>query len=197
MNLSDKIRNAVTQFPYLIRAFLLIWKTAPGWTFFWMFLLLVQGLLPVVVVYLTKAIVDGLVEVVGSGGGGWMSFKPLLVLVVFFIAVQILIMVMKSVLGIIRTMQSQLVQDRIGTIIQEKSVALDLIFYESAEYYDKLHRARRDAAHRPIELIESLGSMVQNGITLIAMASVLVPYSLWAPVALVISTSAWYKRIII
>ena len=175
------------QLPYLGKAFLLIWRTAPGWTFSWMLLLLVQGLLPVVVVYLTKAIVDGLVDVIGSSGG-WQSFRPILLLVVLFVAIQVLIVVMKSVLGIVRTVQSQLVQDRISTIIQEISVSIDLLFYESAEYFDKLHRARNDAAYRPMEMIESLGSMVQNGITLVAMASVLVPYSLWAPVALIIST---------
>ncbi len=187
MNLTDKLNNFRIQLPYLGKAFGLIWKTTPGWTSLWMLLLLVQGLLPVALVYLTKAIVDGLVDVVGSGGG-WLSFKPLLVLVAFFVAIQVTIAVMKSVLGVLRTVQSQLVQDRISTIIQEKSVVLDLVFYESAEYFDKLHRARSDAAYRPIELVESLGTMVQNGITLAAMALVLVPYSVWAPVALVIST---------
>lgn len=188
MYLTDKLRNFLVQLPYLARAFVLVWKTAPRWTFFWMVLLFVQGLLPVAVVYLTKAIVDRMVEVLGSGGG-WQSFRPVLVLVVFFVTVQVLIVVLRNVLSIVRTMQSQLVQDSISSIIQEKSVALDLIFYESAEYFDKLHRARTDAAHRPMELIESLGSIIQNSITLVAMASVLVPYSIWAPVALLVSTA--------
>lgn len=187
MDLVRKINNAIAGFPYIVRAFLLIWKTAPWWTFCWLLLLMVQGLLPVGVVYLTKAIVDGLVAVVGSKGG-WASFQPVLVLVALFVALQLLIVIVGSVLGIIRTIQSQLMQDRISIIVQEKSVNLDLIFYESAEYFNKLHRAKSDAAYRPVELIESLGSMVQNGITLIAMAAVLVPYSVWAPVALFIST---------
>ena len=37
-------------------------------------------------------------------------------------------------------------------------------------------------------LIESLGSLVQNGIAIVAMAGVLLPYGLWLPLALFAST---------
>src|SRR6185436_7680349 len=55
-------------------------------------------------------------------------------------------------------------------------------------FYDRLHRARGDAANRPLALLESSGSVLQNGITLIAMAAVLIPYGVWLPPALLIST---------
>jgi len=104
------------------------------------------------------------------------------------IAVLMLTGLLQSGVGMVRTVQSQLVQDRISALIQEKSADLDLSFYEQSGYYDKLHRARNDAAHKPLELIESLGSLAQNSITLVAMASVLIPYSIWAPLALIVST---------
>ena len=104
------------------------------------------------------------------------------------VGVLLLTAILRSALNIIRAEQSQIVQDKISTLIQEKSVALDLSFYESAEYFDKLHRAQNDASHRPVELVESLSTLLQNSITLVAMASVLVPFGIWAPGVLVLST---------
>ena len=177
------------QLPYMVKAFRLIWNTAPGWTFIWMVILVVQGLLPVAIVYLTKAIIDSLVVVVGVGEAElWQNYKLVLIPVGMMVGVLLLTAILRSALNIIRAEQSQIVQDKISTLIQEKSVALDLSFYESAEYLDKLHRAQNDASHRPVELVESLSTLLQNSITLVAMASVLLPFGIWAPGVLVLST---------
>ena len=37
-------------------------------------------------------------------------------------------------------------------------------------------------------LLESMGSLLQNGVTLMAMGVVLIPYGLWLPVVLLAST---------
>jgi ATP-binding cassette subfamily B protein len=50
------------------------------------------------------------------------------------------------------------------------ALRLNLSFYESAEYYDQLHRARVDAITRPSALLENMGGLVQNGITLLSLA---------------------------
>ena len=39
-----------------------------------------------------------------------------------------------------------------------------------------------------MQLLESLGSLLQNGITLVAMAIVLIPFGIWIPAAIFIST---------
>ncbi|OLE41521.1 MAG: multidrug ABC transporter ATP-binding protein, partial [Cyanobacteria bacterium 13_1_40CM_2_61_4] len=61
-------------------------------------------------------------------------------------------------------------------------------FYETPDFYDHLYRARGDASNRPLALLESSGSLVQNSITLVAMAAVLMPYGTWLPLALLLST---------
>ena len=62
-------------------------------------------------------------------------------------------------------------------------MSLDLGFYESPQFYDHLYRARSDASTRPLALLESSGGLLQNTITLVAMAAVLIPYGLWLPPA--------------
>jgi len=68
-------------------------------------------------------------------------------------------------------------------------VAADLAHYETPEYHDRLHRARVDSRHRAVALVENLGSLLQNSLTLIAMAAVLIQFSWWVPLALIGSTA--------
>ncbi|MHB8809862.1 MAG: ABC transporter ATP-binding protein [Desulfobulbaceae bacterium] len=173
--------------PYLVRACRLLWNTAPGWLALWLALLLLSGFLPVTTVYLSREIVDRLAAVLGAGQHV-QALLPVLKPLLGLLGVLLLLGMLRSGAAVTRAQFSQLVQDRISLLIQEKSVALELSFYDQADYYDKLHRARNDAAHRPMELIESMGTLLQNSITLLAMASVLIPYSALAPVALLIST---------
>ncbi len=66
--------------------------------------------------------------------------------------------------------------------------SVDLAFYDSPEYFDHLHRATFEAGSRPIAILEGTGSLLQNGITLVSMGLVLIPYGWWLPVALFFST---------
>jgi len=185
--LMQKLRAVTAQIPLLAQALRLIGRAAPGWTLVWLVLLVIQGLLPVFLVYLTRSVVDGLVMTLNAVGG-WNKLPPLLLPLGLMVGVLVLTACIRSLLGIVRSAQSSLVQDHISVLIQEKSVAIDLACYESAEYYDRLFRARNDAAYRPLELVESLGSLLQNSITLVAMGAVLLEFGLWAPAVLIVST---------
>lgn len=87
----------------------------------------------------------------------------------------------------IQTAQSELVSDKITGLIHKQSAALDYSFYEYSEYNDKLNRAREGATGRSLGLLQSMGSLVQNSVTLFAMAAVLLPYGLGLPAVLLIS----------
>lgn len=185
--LTTKLRDALAQLPYLPRALALVWTAARGWTVAWAVLLLVQGLLPVATVTLTRLLVDSLVAAVGSGGA-WESVRPTLVLAALVAGVMLVTQLLGSATGYVRTAQSELVRDHITALIHRKSIAVDLAFYDLPEYYDHLHRARIEGSHRPVALLESIGGLLQNSITLVSMGAVLIPYGIWLPVALLVST---------
>jgi len=165
----------------------LVWAAAPRWTAAWFVLLVVQGLLPAATVYLTRALVNSLVLVVDSHGD-WAAIRPALLVALLMALVMLLSQLLGSLAGWVRTAQGELVADHIAGIVHRQSVRLDLAFYDSPVYFDHLHRARSEARYRPVSLLESLGGLLQNGITLAAMAAILLPYGAWVPVALVIST---------
>jgi len=184
--LKTKVRGAVAQLRYLPRALELVWESARYKTLVWIGLLFVQGLLPVATVYLTRSLVNDLVASVAAGGV-WESVRPILMVAALLAAILLLSESLRIATRWIRAAQSELIQDHISSLIHEKSVAADLAFYETPDFYDRLHRARADASYRPIALVESLGSMLQNGLTLLAMGAVLIPFGHWLPPALLLS----------
>lgn len=164
------------------RAMALVWIAAPRWTLVWAGLLLLQGVLPAVPVYLTRPLVDGLA--LALGGGGWQALVPLALPAALFGLTLLLIELVGSLAAWVRASQAELIQDHLSMLIHRQSLALDLSFYESPDYYDHLDRARAEAGEHAIGLLESGGALVQNGITLAAMAAILLPYGLWLPLVL-------------
>ena len=183
--LSSKLQKALAHLPHLPRALSLVWQVGRPWTAAWIVLLVLQGLLPAGVVYLTKLVVDG---VIIAAGGTREQMLHVLSLVLVLGGTLLLMEIVRNVINWVRTVQTELLQDHITTLIHEKSVTVDLAFYELADYYDHLHRARTEARYRPLALLGNLGALLQNGITLIAMAAILIPLGPWLTIALLLST---------
>jgi len=177
--LSSKLRKALAQLPYLPRALKLVWEVARPWTTAWIVLLIVQGLLPAAIVYLTKLVVDGVVV---------RDVRHVLLRLLLLGGVLLLMEVVRNGINWVRTVQAELLQDHITSLIHEKSVSADLAFYELSDYYDHLHRARAEARYRPVALLGNLGALLQNSITLVAMGAILIPLGPWLALALLLST---------
>ncbi|MGH9768519.1 MAG: ABC transporter ATP-binding protein [Blastocatellia bacterium] len=172
---------------YLPRAISLVWKASGKWSIAWAAVLIVQGILPVAAVYLTKALVDGLVAVMGEGRDS-AKLRELLVWAILMAVVALASETLRGVSIIIRTAQSELLGDYITGLIHRQSVIVDYAFYEMPDYYDHLYRAREDASYRAVELIEILGELLQDGITLCGMAVALTMFEWYLPIALLFST---------
>ncbi len=185
--LTRRLQAIPGRLTYLPTALGLVWSAARGWTIAWAALLIVQGLLPAATVSLTKLLVDSLVAVVGTGGD-WETILPTIWLAVLMGVLLLLNQILASISNWVRTAQAESVRDHVTSLLQRQSLALDLSFFDSADYYDHLHRARAEASFRPVSLLGHLGGLLQSGITLVAMAAVLVPYGAWLPIALLVST---------
>jgi len=185
--LNVRLRNLTVQLSYLPRTWRLIWAAAPGWTLAWIILLVAQGVLPAATVYLTKLLVDSLVVTIDARGS-WESVQPTLILAGLMAGIILLTEFLQSGSEWVRTAQAEFIRDHLSALIHQKSIAVDLAFYESPDYHDRLHRVQNDASNRPLMLLENGGSLLQNGITLLAMVAILLPYGLWLPLVLLIST---------
>jgi ATP-binding cassette, subfamily B, bacterial len=181
--LTAQLHHLVVQLSYVRRTLHLIWTAARGWTLAWVILLVVQGLLPAATVYLTGLLVDSLVAAIGTGGA-WGNLRPVMFLAALMAGVMVSTELLLSASSWVRTAQAELIRDHLSALIHEKSVAVDLAFYESPEYHDRLDRARNDLSSSPPALLESGGYLLQNAISLLAMGALLVPYGVWLPMVL-------------
>jgi ATP-binding cassette, subfamily B, bacterial len=180
---AGKLRNAAAEWKRLPDALKLAWEASPFWTAVWAALLVVQGLLPVSSVYLTRPLVNRVMAAIRAGGS-WQTVRPALLTGVLIGGIALVSELLRSALVWVRTHQSELAQDHITGLIHGKSAEVDLAFYDSPEFYDRLHRARSEASYRPVQLLESLSGVLQNSVTLAAMLAVLIPFGLWLPLAL-------------
>lgn len=185
MSASDAVRvrfDALkSQFRYWPRTWRLIWDATRGWSVAWVAILVLLGLCPLATVALTKWLVDSLVTATRSGAA-WIHIRPALLFGLLLVTVTVLTELLQGALEWVRTAQSELIQDRISSLVHAKSVEVDLAFYESPEYFDSLYRARDDANTRPLALLENLGGMVQNVVSLLGLAGLI---ALYGPVLLI------------
>ena len=169
----------------LPRAARLIWAAGRGRTIAQIFLLVVRGAIPAVIVYLTKLFVDTLVAAVGDAANSENIYR-----VVWMAAVFGVVMLVSEILGslvqMIYAAHAERLTDYVFGLIHEKSVAADLAFYEQPEFFDHLHRARNGAYSRPQELTGQLGALLQNAVTVVSMTLILLRYGAWLPVALLL-----------
>lgn len=172
---------------YLPKVFQLVWQASGKWLIAWVVLLILQGLLPVATVYLTRSAVNALVAVTGQGITAssiqWLAVPAGLLLVVLLLG-----QFLQGISDWVRIAQSELVQDHISALIHSQSIAIDYGCYESSLYNDQLERARDGGMQQSLALLEGMGSVVQNSITLLAMVAVLLTYGIGLPLVLLAST---------
>ncbi len=165
----------------------LIWKASGGLLVVWIAILLLQGVIPVAVVWLTKPLVDSLQGAI-SGGATAATLRPLVTTALALGVLLVVSALLKTALQWISMAQSEQVQDHISDLLHAKAAELDLAFFENAEFYDRLYRVRFDAASRPLALLESFGLLAQNLITVAGIGALLLRYGVWISLVLILGT---------
>lgn len=164
----------------------LVWRASPRYTKYWIVLLILQGVGPGLQVYLIKLVVDHLVMALNSQGD-WALIWPAIYSISLFAVIMLVGDVTKTLLEQVRTAQAEVVQDYVKGLIHTRSASVDIADFESHKFHDQLDRAASDA-NRPLSLLESAGNVAQNAITFVIVMVLLVQYSVWLPVILLLGT---------
>ncbi len=91
-------------------------------------------------------------------------------------------------LGLVRSVLGSRLGTDVNVAILERATALELRHFEDPEFYDKLSRARREASSRPMSLVTESFALVQNLLTLAGYAALLLQFSGWVVLALMLAT---------
>ncbi|BAY29166.1 ABC transporter-like protein [Nostoc carneum NIES-2107] len=181
----NTLRQSLAVFRYSGRAIGLVWTTSRALTIILATLTLVAGLLPAAIAYIGKLIVDAVVLSAQAGADGDIS-RPLLYVGLEAIAVIILAGSQRG-LTICQSLLRALLGQRVNLLILEKSLTLDLKYFEDSEFYDKLLNARREASVRPLSLVNRTFGLVQNALSLVTYGILLVKFSVWAVIVLILA----------
>ena len=169
----------------LARAFVLAWNAAPGLGLASGALVVVQGLLPLVGLYLVKLIVDAIAATAARGmPADVTAAQPIFLLIGAAAAVALVAALVSAAAGVIGEAQAQRVADHVQDVMHAKSIEVDLAYYENSQYYDTLHRAQQEAPYRPGRIAKGVVVICQSALSLAVMAALL--FSLHWGVALVL-----------
>ena len=124
---------------------------------------------------------------VNSQSNGFVNTYPSL----FYVGLEAIavILLAGSQRGIIicQSLLRALMGQRVNVLILEKALTLDLRQFEDSEFYDKLTNARREASVRPLSLVNRTFGLVQNALSLITYGVLLVNFSVWAVIILILA----------
>ncbi|MEM7590109.1 MAG: ABC transporter ATP-binding protein [Cyanobacteria bacterium P01_A01_bin.83] len=179
-------QELLARITYIPKTIKLIWSAARFWMLGWCLLLLIQGLIPIFTVYLTRWLVDNLTIAIGKGNS-WSNLEIIILPASLMASILFLAEILKGIGSLIRMNLAELVKDRISAMVHHQSVTIDLACYESPEYYNLLNRIRGGASDRTLSLMESIGGLLQNSITLLSMMLVIMSYGFWLPLVLIAS----------
>jgi len=164
---------------YTRRAFGLVWKSSKPLTVALAAITLLVAAVPPAIAFAGKRIVDAVVAKSSHDTMQWVGVELGLV---------VLQATLTRGLGLVRSILGSRLGTDVNVAILERATALELRHFEDPEFYDKLSRARREASSRPMSLVTESFALVQNMLTLAGYAALLLQFSGWVVLALMLAT---------
>ncbi|HMB74007.1 MAG TPA: ABC transporter ATP-binding protein [Gammaproteobacteria bacterium] len=181
-------RNYAAFASYTRRALALVWSTHRTLTIVMAVATIAAGLLPAAAAKVGQLIVDSVVAAIDIyETTGTADYSTMLWLVGIEGVIVAALMGSQRAIDFCRSLLRVLLSQRVNTMILEKALTLQLSQFEDSEFYDKLNRARQEASSRPLGLVNATFTLARNAISLIGYAALLIQFSAWAVLVLVLA----------
>jgi ATP-binding cassette subfamily B protein len=164
---------------YTRRAFSLVWRSSRPLTVALALITLLVAAVPPAIAFAGKRIVDAVVARSEDDTIKWVGVELGLV---------VLQATLTRGLGLVRSVLGSRLGTDVNVAILERATSRELRHFEDPEFYDKLSRARREASSRPMSLVTESFALVQNLLTLAGYAALLLQFSGWVVLALMLAT---------
>src|SRR6202165_1964286 len=198
-SLKQSVSGTASALPRVLR---LVWDARPATTLGLFVATALAGLMPAASAWTAKLLIDAVVAGIAVHNfnqpdrvwplcsppasacslGPWeLPVFTAVGAIVFLAVLQLVLFALTALLGTIRNITQQLLQNavamRIQLMVMEKAATLDLAFYEDPASYDLLRRAQTDSINRPVMMISTAFGLVQTLLTFITMIALLVVVS--------------------
>ena len=165
----------------------LVYQTHRRYTAAILALRALRSLVPLAVLWIGKLIIDGVIAAMRAHAGVQpLDWRYLGGLVLLELGIGVLGEILARLSALLESLLGDLFSNRISVRLMQHAATLDIAQYEDAETYDHLERARRQTLGR-IGLITLLLATVQDLVTLVSLAGVILVQLPWLLVLLVVA----------
>ncbi len=170
-------------FSRLFYVFKLIWDTKPLILVFMSLFSVATGVIPVLTAYVTRNIVNSLVE---SYGNASFDFSQVAFLIICLFSYKFLTRTINLLKHMTTRIAGELITKHIKLMIAEKTKQLDVASFDDPEFYERLENAQREAGTRPISVINSTFDAISEVISMVSFIAVLAVLSPLAPIIIIV-----------
>jgi ATP-binding cassette subfamily B protein len=160
----------------------IVWDSGPAVVVFGLVSRLFASFLPVVLLWITKLIIDGIVRAVSI-------HQPVQPGFWWLVATEFSLAVLASILTRAIDYSDSLLADKytrhVSIRVMDHAASLDLLAYEDPVFYDRLERARVQATDR-LGMIQAIGRLVQLCITTLTLSVSIMLFSPWLMLLLIV-----------
>ena len=157
-----------------LRIVVVAWKASPSLTLIAALMTIVNGVVPVIVIYMTKVIVDAVIMTVQDDGSWQVVLVPLLLLLVLWSFEMISVLTVP----LIQFVLGEKTYTFVTEALLKKVSRLGLAYFDSPELHDRIYRASQQS-HRiwgmSMSLISSISSLITTVGALILISALLHP----------------------
>jgi ATP-binding cassette, subfamily B, bacterial len=161
------------------RALGLLWDVSPVRTVIYALAVVVDAVLPAVIAWVAKMIVDSVV----AG-----SMEETLT----WVGVECGLVVLRSVLyhldDYFRSQLGMRLSIHVNGLVLRKALDMGLRHFEDSHWSDQLARAAKEAGTRPLHVVQHVFGAVRDGLRLVSYAVLLWSFSGWAVLAILVGT---------
>lgn len=163
----------------LARSFALVRAASPVGSVLLLVALLVQGVIPALLIWVTKSVVDLAARAVTLGGVGWVEFLPAVGLWIGGLLLE------SSLAPWAAALQGNLNEKltaRVNLELMKKADGLPgLAAFESSSFYDELQVLRDQAAYQPVNLLVYLTNGLRELVVVASVLALLMTVAWWIP----------------
>ena len=177
---SDALRNTP-------QAFKLVWQASKRHTLINFSLIPLIAVLPAAQSWVGKMIVDRILQAIDINADVQAGLQLVLPFVLFEFALLLVSTLLSSFQSLSNNILRSLLTRHVNTLIIDKSISLDLQFYEDPVFYDNMQNARRRADSSALAIVTSISQVAQQLITLISLVVLMVGFSPWLAVVVILA----------
>ena len=129
---------------------------------------IIQAGLSALLLWLGKVVIDRVIESLGSELNWTYLLLPMIVIVVC----RVISSGITASAQFVNFTVTEKIENRANTLLLNKAAGLDLVFYESPQYYDRLYQARENIGSLQSAILDLIG-LISQTLTLVAMFGLL------------------------